>query len=261
MSGSEAEPIYVHEPPVKGETRREAVSRQWRNRTARLVRDGWRMDRCRRCGLVRINVVHHVTPEQQAWAGDSGYFDGVELHEFEEPGDMSEPFTALAGLAAEAEQRPEILAIDPGSEQSAWVTWDSAIGEPGDFGIDANETLLARLRGYSVTTFAAVVIEKIEGYGMPVGAEVFETVRWAGRFEEACQPTRVERLGRKAIKIALCGSTKAKDPNIRQALIDRFTKPGQPAIGTTKARGPLYGVSKDVWAALAVAVAWADGAR
>jgi hypothetical protein len=153
-----------------------------------------------------------------------------------------------------------ILAIDPGPVRSAWLTWDSAIGAPGEFAIAPNDYLLAMLRHGLAEWLDAVVIEKVEGFGMAVGAEVFETVFWSGRFAEAAG-IRVERIGRKAIKIALCGSTKAKDSNIRQALIDRFTTPDQPAIGTTKARGPLYGVKADIWAALAVAVAWAGGAR
>ena len=149
-----------------------------------------------------------------------------------------------------------ILAIDPGYERSAWIR----IGDgPTDFGIDPNENVVRGLRaGFLAADL--VVIEKVEGYGMPVGVEVFETVRWAGRFEEACHPVPVERLGRKAIKIALCGSTKAKDPNIRQALIDRYGGKDR-AIGRKASPGPLYGISADVWAALAVAVAWADGAR
>ena len=40
---------------------------------------------------------------------------------------------------------------------------------------------------------------------------------------------------------------KAKDSNIRQALIDRFGP-----VGTKKNPGWFYGVSKDVWAAIAV---------
>ena len=35
-----------------------------------------------------------------------------------------------------------------------------------------------------------VVIEKIESYGMAVGAEVFDTVLWAGRFAEAATGSR-----------------------------------------------------------------------
>ena len=54
----------------------------------------------------------------------------------------------------------------------------------------------------------------------------------------------------------LCYDSRAKDGNIRQALIDRFGP-----VGTKKAPGWFYGVSKDVWAAVAVGVTWADKQR
>jgi hypothetical protein len=53
-------------------------------RKEREAADKYRYALCSRCGYARVNVVHHVTAEQQAWAGDSGYFDDVATHEFEE---------------------------------------------------------------------------------------------------------------------------------------------------------------------------------
>ena len=44
--------------------------------------------------------------------------------------------------------------------------------------------------------------------------------------------------------------------NVRQALIDRHG--GATAIGKKASKGPLYGCSADVWAALGVAVYWTD---
>jgi hypothetical protein len=62
---------------------------------------------------------------------------------------------------------------------------------------------------------------------------------------------------RATVKAHLCRSAKAKDSNVRQALIDLFGGK-ENAIGTKKTPGPLYGISGDVWAALAVAVTWYD---
>lgn len=161
-----------------------------------------------------------------------------------------------------------VLAIDPGSEQSAWLVFEDGHVVQPSFGILPNDELLAWLRKGALTgtTFDdlrnpdVVVIEKIESYGMAVGVEVFETVRWSGRFEEAANASiPVEYLPRRAVKVALCGSSKAKDPNIRQALLDRFG--GSRAQGTKKAPGPLYGISKDVWSALAIAVTYSELAR
>ncbi|MFV2064116.1 MAG: hypothetical protein ACC726_11495 [Chloroflexota bacterium] len=154
-----------------------------------------------------------------------------------------------------------LLAIDPGTTRSAWVNvvGDVLLG----FGILPNEQLLIWLRviGHPVEGgIDQVVIEKVESYGMAVGADVFETVYWSGRFTEAAEPLPVDRIGRKAVKLHLCGNTRAKDSNIRQALIDRYggVEGKRAAIGLKASPGPLYGLSKDVWAALAVACVWAD---
>ena len=130
---------------------------------------------------------------------------------------------------------------------------------PLGFGIEPNERLVLRLRQVR-EAFALVVIEKVESFGMAVGEEVFETVFWSGRFAEAVDPVPVGRLGRRAVKLAICGDPRAKDPNIRQALIDRYGGKDR-AVGTKAAPGPLHGVAKDVWAALAVAIAWLEGRR
>lgn len=159
-----------------------------------------------------------------------------------------------------------ILAIDPGSEQSAWLLLVE--GRPWQFDIVPNDDLLLRLRhgfhGHLPPEPPApvpdvVVIEQIRSYGMAVGAEIFDTVHWSGRFTEAARPSPVVQLPRRAVKLAICGNTRAKDANIRQALLDRFG--GSTAKGTKANPGPLYGISKDVWSALAIAVSYADGAR
>lgn len=93
----------------------------------------------------------------------------------------------------------------------------------------------------------------IASYGMAVGAEVFETCVWIGRFMQAHPDLNMHRIKRGDVKMHLCHSMRAKDANIRQALIDRLGAPG-----TKKNPGKTYGVSGDVWAALAVAVTYHD---
>ncbi len=148
-----------------------------------------------------------------------------------------------------------LLAIDPGYRQSAYVELDTLTDRIVQFGLRTNDVLLPQLRTARDWCELAV-IEKVEGFGMAVGAEVFETVFWSGQFAEALRPIPVERIGRRAVKLHLCGQARAKDPNVRQALIDRYGGPD--AIGRKASPGPLYGISGDVWAALAVAVTWAD---
>lgn len=149
-----------------------------------------------------------------------------------------------------------ILAIDPGPTRSAALVYDTSLATIRHHALWTNEELLERIRLHLGWPVERVVIEKVEGFGMAVGAEVFETVFWSGRFAEAASPLRVDRIGRKAVKAQLCGTHRAKDPNVRQALIDRFG--GSTAIGRKATPGPLYGIAGDQWAALAVAVAYAE---
>ena len=146
------------------------------------------------------------------------------------------------------QQRGKLLAIDPGPEQSAYVVWS---GQLHRFGKLDNDELLEHItEGMGADRCA---VEMIASYGMAVGREVFETCVWIGRFLEAFGAEQCDRLTRGEVKMHLCHSMKAKDANIRQALIDRLGAPG-----TKKAPGILYGVKADIWAALAVAVTWLD---
>jgi hypothetical protein len=149
-----------------------------------------------------------------------------------------------------------IGAIDPGTTHSAYVLMDD--GEPVEFQKIANAELLDRLASASQSSTRwrhvnRIVVEMIASYGMPVGREVFETCVWIGRFVQAWGGAH-EFMYRKDVKLHLCGQPRAKDANIRQALLDRFGPDKAKAIGTKKAPGPLYGMSGDEWAALAVGV-------
>lgn len=150
-----------------------------------------------------------------------------------------------------------IIAIDPGPEQSALVQYDDSdrtivFHEKMD-----NSTLAGLLADRVCHPFEAstLAIEMIASYGMPVGAEVFQTCVWIGRFVQAWNGPH-EFVYRREVKLHLCGSMRAKDGNVRQSLIDAFG--GKAAIGTKKQPGPLYGIKADVWAALGVAVTYAD---
>lgn len=149
-----------------------------------------------------------------------------------------------------------ILAIDPGSIQSAWVLWDTGRKQIVDFGIIPNVEMVEHLVSSDVIYGNHLAIEMVASYGMPVGKDVFETVRWIGHFERAWTGDST-LVYRKEIKMFLCNSMRAKDSNIRQALIDRFPATGggkTPQVGTKKNQGPLYGVKADIWSALAVAI-------
>jgi hypothetical protein len=145
------------------------------------------------------------------------------------------------------------LAIDPGPEQSGYVVYgEGKVWVAGV--IDNTSAYLADL----IWVSERFAVEMIASYGMAVGKDVFETCVWIGRFLEKYEsparktPTRHAegvRIFRRDVKLHLCGSPRAKDANVRQALIDRLGP-----VGTKRARGPLYSVKSHAWAALAVAV-------
>lgn len=148
----------------------------------------------------------------------------------------------------------KILALDPGTTQTGWCLLDD--GQPIAFGVLENQKMLDEIR--STYDADVMAVEMIASYGMAVGREVFETCVWIGRFVEAWRdPDAVKLVYRKEVKMHLCGTNKAKDANIRQALIDSYPATGggtTPQIGTKSKPGPLYGVSSHVWPALGVAV-------
>jgi hypothetical protein len=146
-----------------------------------------------------------------------------------------------------------IFAIDPGPTESAYVEYDGV--KPLDAGIIANESL--RLAVMDRHDCDALAIEGIACYGMAVGKETFDTCIWIGRFIErwGCKHTLVYRPD---VKLHLCKSARAKDANVRQALIDRYGPSKAVAVGLKKSPGPLYGIKSHMWSALAVAVTYCD---
>lgn len=144
----------------------------------------------------------------------------------------------------------KVLGIDPGTTHSAFVVWDGEAEQITNKGKLLNEILLYNLKVWE--NVSPCVIEQIASYGMPVGEEVFETVFWSGRFFQV-RGCNVYRMKRGVVKNHICHSSKANDATIRQALMDRFGKPG-----TKKEQGKLYGVTGDMWAALALAVTFYD---
>jgi hypothetical protein len=148
-----------------------------------------------------------------------------------------------------------ILAIDPGPVKSAWVVYDPDSPEPIiQAGIEENDDLILRaLNEEFEIEIDEVVIEMVASYGMAVGASVFETCVTIGRFVQLFSRLPVSMMYRKDVKMHLCHSMRAKDANIRQAIIDRLGPPG-----TKKHPGKTFGVKADIWAALACAVTFAD---
>lgn len=180
-----------------------------------------------------------------------------------------------------------ILAIDPGSTESAVVCYDN-----GDILWKAklpNVAMMRQVLSWEWKAEAHLAIEMPACYGMAVGKTVFETCRWVGIFQHAFGLQHTHLVYRKApnkeegiegVCMHLCKNNRASDPNIRQAIIDLYGGEDK-AIGNKKCRkckgkgwfgagratcpicdgkkwrlppGPLAEVTEDVWAALAVAI-------
>ena len=148
-----------------------------------------------------------------------------------------------------------ILAIDPGNELTAFTVIDAVNLHPVRAEKVTNDELLSRIKSGEFHGVEDVAIEMIASYGMPVGATVFDTCVWIGRFQQALtdKGSRITRVFRKEVKMHICGSPRAKDGNVRQALIDRFG-----GVGTKKEPGWFFGFKADMWAAYAVAVTHAE---
>ena len=170
-----------------------------------------------------------------------------------------------------------IMAIDPGTTESAYVLYDldkSEIVRNVDMcdglGKIDNQELLELIKYLLHNQIISnLFIEMIASYGATVGATTFETVLWIGRFLEAFgvkdmfqhlvyRKQRNKITGCDSVCMSLCKeNTRVNDAQIKQRLKDIFPNTGggsTPAVGTKKQPGPLYGGVKDIWSALAVAV-------
>jgi hypothetical protein len=142
-----------------------------------------------------------------------------------------------------------LLAVDPGTTHSGYVTLrpDNTISTAA---VITNQDMLAAIEHWGLSyPQSDLAIEMIASYGMPVGAEVFETVLWIGRMYQAYRGENAPMLVyRRDVKLHLCGNARAKDANVRQALIDLIGP-----HGTVRNPGPTYGIKSHMWSALGVA--------
>ena len=148
-----------------------------------------------------------------------------------------------------------VIGIDAGTTKSALVLYNPRTRTIDDYTLSKNDQCLTWLRKYDrANTICA--IEQIKSYGNLIGDSLLETCVWNGRFREAWG-TSVIWIPRKTVCGHICHNARANDANVRQALIDMFPPTGggkTPQIGLKHAEGPLYGMKRDLWSALAVAI-------
>lgn len=146
----------------------------------------------------------------------------------------------------------ELLAIDTGTTETGYCVVDRKTYRPLRFGKVPNGELLGIIQSFE-GQYAA--IEGFACYGMPIGQSTIESITWNGRYIQTLENSNIRwhYIYRREVKMNICGSMKAKDANIRQALIDRFGE-----VGTKNNKGFFYGFKADVWSAFAIAVTALD---
>ena len=184
-----------------------------------------------------------------------------------------------------------VLAIDPGTLKTAYVLLCPETRVPLEFGKINNENMLLKL--ISILDIHTDDLEIVCEFPMPRGqlasTHLFETVEWIGRYHQLVfqKGSRFQHFDRKDVKMTICGTSKAKDPQIRAALIDIYggedlaiggkkckncagkgtkgrlktTCPECQGMGVMTPPGPLNGVSADVWAALGIGVSFLEMRR
>ena len=174
-------------------------------------------------------------------------------------------FAALRDMG-DAQRAERWLAADPGTFKTGYVVFDPHAQAVIDAGWCENDDFFAVIEtlGYHdrfiQETFAAM--------GMPTGESSLETVRWEGRFIQHAKASRgitVDRITRREIKLTLCGTSRAKDQNVRAALINLYASDWAAignGLGVKSNPSPLAklrackGAAAHTFAALAVATAW-----
>ena len=151
-----------------------------------------------------------------------------------------------------------ILALDVGTTESAYCLVESKTYKPIDFGKIDNNELLEKVKtmGYS-----KLIYEEFQSYGMPIGESTIKSITWNGRYIQSALDRNIPvyPIYRREEKMNLCGSMRAKDSNIRQALIDRFAKHDfKNGKGTKNNKDWFYGFKLDVWAAYACGITFLD---
>jgi hypothetical protein len=167
---------------------------------------------------------------------------------------------------------PNVLGLDPGTWETAYVGWDQETNKIIEHGFVPNEELLSWFRE-GQQQYTHVGIEMIASYGMPVGKTTFETCLVIGRIIEIItEHIKSDRHGRtmsqqwrpswrlcyrKQVTKHVCSGRGAGDTNVRRAVMDLFPAIGggkEPVVGIKSQPGPLFGISKHKWPALAVAI-------
>lgn len=159
----------------------------------------------------------------------------------------------------------KILAIDPGTTESAWVevAFDPDGGDGSlrvlSFGKEPNADVLSSVRAKAIPLEGGVdifVIEDISSYGKIVSTDVFETLKMIGRVIEAVEfrGRDIDVVTRRDVKVHHTATPSSNDTAVCIALRERFARGfSNHGKGTKSNPSIFYGFFKDVWQAFALA--------
>jgi len=155
----------------------------------------------------------------------------------------------------------KILSIDPVNIYSAYTILDEDLF-PLKFGKIKNEEFLELIYSKEFKKCDYIAIEMVACYGMAVGATIFDTCVWIGRFTESLSKIykkEVNFVYRRDVKLNLCKKVSANDSNVMTALVDRFApNVRNHGKGIKSNQGWFYGFKADIWASYAVGVTFYD---
>jgi len=150
-----------------------------------------------------------------------------------------------------------ILAIDPGTFESAYIVWDGE--QIGEFDILPNENILLKILQPNIDE---LIIEKVACYGMPIGKSTIDTVEWIGRFDQQwflLSNKRAILITKNQVQLHHCKTTKSVDANVIQVLRDKYAYGIRNyGKGTKKEHGFFYGFKEDIWDAFALCTCYME---
>ena len=152
-----------------------------------------------------------------------------------------------------------LACVDPGSARSGFVLFDTEAEEVIRSGNPYNRELLIQLQ--AAEDFDAVIFERFESFGpgSSFGESCIVTCFWTGCLSGAFDGPQFF-VKRSICKRHLCpNGRRIRDPEVRQACIDRWGGQAKAIGKKATGYGPLHGVkTSHQWAALALAVYWVE---
>ena len=161
----------------------------------------------------------------------------------------------------------KFYAIDPGDKTSGMVLFDSKKNLPEKKWLCENSEIREVLSNDEQPTMD-LAIEYTPPYALQmkgsgrayVPNQVALTAIELGRFVE-CFHGRHTLVSRIDVKKHLLGRSTGSDADVTQAIYAKYGGTRNSAVGLKKNPGPLYGIKKDMYAALAVAIVYSETMR